>query len=104
MDSLTIYKQWKTIHVPANRKGSKNDEDEEPKFYQKLHIISEEVTVGGVMKIFSSSLQELLLMIILNEFILMHSKTTSMMSTPKSCKQIMQWPINVSNKVKSKVH
>ena len=23
MDSLTIYKQWKTIHVPANHKGSK---------------------------------------------------------------------------------
>ena len=52
MDSLTIYKQWKTIHVPANRKGSKNDEDEEPKFYQKLHIISEEVTVGGVYEDF----------------------------------------------------
>ena len=52
MDSLTIYKQWKTIHVPANHKGSKNDQDEEPKFYQKLQIISEQVTVGEVYEDF----------------------------------------------------
>ena len=48
LDSLTIYKQWKTIHVLANRKGSKNEGDEEPKFYQKLQIISDQVTVGEV--------------------------------------------------------
>ena len=52
MDSLTIYKQQKTIHVPANCKGSKNDEDEEPKFYQNLQIISEQVTVGEVCEDF----------------------------------------------------
>ena len=52
MDSLTIYKQWKMIHVPANRKGSKNDKDEEPKFYQKLQIISEQVTLGEVYEDF----------------------------------------------------
>ena len=52
MDSLTIYKQWKTIHVPANCKGSRSNEDEEPKFYQKLQIISEQVTVGEVYEDF----------------------------------------------------
>ena len=52
MDSLTIYKQWKTIHVPANCKGSKNDKDEGPKFYEKLQIISEQVTVGEVYEDF----------------------------------------------------
>ena len=40
------------IHVPANCKGSKNNKDEEPKFYQKLQIISEQVTVGGVYEDF----------------------------------------------------
>ena len=52
IDSLAIYKQWKTIHVLANRKGSKNDEDKEPRFYQKLQIISEQVTVGEVYEDF----------------------------------------------------
>ena len=52
MDSLTIYKQWKTIHVPANCKGSRSNEDEEPKFYQKLQIISKQVTVGEVYEDF----------------------------------------------------
>ena len=52
MDSLTICKQWKTIHFPANRNASKNDEDEEPNFYQKLQIIKEQVTVGEVYEDF----------------------------------------------------
>ena len=30
MDFQTIYKQWKTIHVPANRNGNQNDENREP--------------------------------------------------------------------------
>ena len=57
MDSLTIYKQWKTIHVPANRKGSKNDEDEEPKFNQKHQIITKQVTVGEVYEDFQQHLE-----------------------------------------------
>ena len=40
------------ICVLANRKGSKNHEDEEPKFYQKLQIISEQVTVEEVYEDF----------------------------------------------------
>ena len=45
MDSLTIYKQWKKIHVPANHKGSKNDKYEEP-------VISKQVAVGEVCEDF----------------------------------------------------
>ena len=57
MDSLTIYKQWKTILSPTNRKGNQNDENEEPKkFFQKLQILSEQVTVGEVYKDFQQSL------------------------------------------------
>ena len=49
MDSRTIYKQWKTILVPPNHKQNQNDKNEEPeKFFQKLQIIREHVTVGEV--------------------------------------------------------
>ena len=103
MDSLIIYKQWKTIHVPANRNGSKNDEDEEPKFYQKLQMIKEQVTVGEVYEDFQQHFEGVTAHVNL-KYRLTHSKMTSVMSIPGSCKQIMQWPIKVSKKAKSKVH
>ena len=54
MDSLTMYKQWKTVHIPANRKDiqSENDSKEPQKFYAKLQVISEQVTVGKVYEDF----------------------------------------------------
>ena len=59
MDSLTIYKQWKTILVPAKCKGNQNDKNEElQKFFQKLQIISEQVTVGVVYEDFQQSFQD----------------------------------------------
>ena len=50
IDSITIYKQWKTILVPANHKGNQND--------KKLQIISEQVTAGEVYEDFQQSLQD----------------------------------------------
>ena len=49
MGSLTICKQWKIIFIPANSKGNQNGKNEEQqKFFQKLQIISEQVTVSEV--------------------------------------------------------
>ena len=59
MDSLTIYKQWETILIPANRKGNQNDENEAPqKVFQKLQIRSEQVTVVEVSEDFQQSFQD----------------------------------------------
>ena len=58
MGSLTICKQWKIIFIPANSKGNQNGKNEEQqKFFQKLQIISEQVTVSEVHEDFQQSLQ-----------------------------------------------
>ena len=58
MGSLTIWKQWKIIFIPAKSKGNQNGKNEEQqKFFQKLQIISEQVTVSEVYEDFQQSLQ-----------------------------------------------
>ena len=58
MGSLTICKQWKIIFIPAKSKGNQNGKNEEQqKFFQKLQIISEQVTVSEVYEDFQQSLQ-----------------------------------------------
>ena len=95
MDSLTIYKQWKTILVPANRKGNQNDENEEPQtFFEKLQIISEKVIVSEIYEDFQQSFQD-----VTDHVNLKRIQARAFQEDNQCQQQSDLWPISANNKV-----